>query len=774
MRLLILLLVLQVSTALAVSETSVNTWTRIETQNFEFVGDAPEVAIRDTAERLERFREALSRVLPIGARSAKTRVILFKDAVSFKPFKPLRPDGTVDERVRGLLVTGEDINCIALSADNLELGTIFHEYVHDVIATEFGDAQVPAWLNEGLATYFQNFQMADDKTATFGTPRLEFVALLRTSPLISWDEFFALDNFTLHRESIDQRPVFYAQAWALTSYLVSLSEDTGKPINLSSLTSAASRLDRMTLGEKLGFAATPKAARSVKFVGTSPIVQVSTTPVAEAEFSSVLADLSFRLRKTHTEAYLRRASEMDTKLASPFVTLGQLRLRERKFDEAKAAFEKAITLDSRNYLAHYYHAFLLYQENLDEAAILRPLKPETARSIVDSLNRSIVLKSEFAQSHYLLGTIELASGNLPAAETAMRRAVGLKPGKANYSLQLARILLRQERVNDAIAITQPLASQSGDSRTATEAKAILANANELLMAKAAVDRGRQLEFRGARPLEILRYSDLTPEQVAKIDRDRENYNHNVLVERPGATDGHTVGFVDRVECVDDRIEFKIRFGMNRLTLTARKFDDVRYRVVVPGTRSYAFRCGSRFANDLALIVYKSSAGKPSIAGEVLAITFVPSDFEFLSAQQLRDAPYYVVEGRPSGDISQNEAISVKEREEMEREMRETQLRDIEERLRQPQVGEERIIGTPEKMECRAGRMNVSVKAGDASRVFSTPISKPFEIQSFNSGAQLIETGCLAQLPSLPAVITFKTAGSELISVEFVPAYFKLR
>jgi hypothetical protein len=172
-------------------------------------------------------------------------------------------------------------------------------------------------------------------------------------------------------------------------------------------------------------------------------------------------------------------------------------------------------------------------------------------------------------------------------------------------------------------------------------------------------------------------------------------------------------------------------------------------------------------------VYKPASGRTASAGEIKAITFVAPDFEFMTTEELRNAPMYVVEGRPGGDISQNAELAAKEREAMEREMRETQLRDIEDRLRQPLAGEDRVIGVPEKLECGSGRMKVTFRVDNTDRVFSSAITKPFDIQSFTSEAPIIETGCLAQLPNLPAVITYRRADSELISVEFVPAFFKL-
>jgi tetratricopeptide (TPR) repeat protein len=745
-------------------------WTRIETENFEFVGNADEASIRMVAERLGRFRTALGKVMHIRESAAHTRVIVFKDAVGFRGFKPLKADGTPDEKVLGLFVAGEDFNTIALAADNPDLGTVYHEYIHNIVSASFGTDQIPPWLNEGLASYFQTFQIPDEKTAKFGSARPEYLALLRTTPLIPWDEFFALDNFTLHQDAVNVRPIFYAQAWALASYLLSRSSNEIVEPNL--MVAEINKIERSRLSDAITFAGGEAAVRQLDIVGGTHGSRMTSSPVSEALANAILGDLLYRQRNSQTESYLKRAIELDPKLAVPYTTLGQLRMRERKFAEAKAVLEKAIALDSQSHLAHFAYAFLLLRENLDEAAMLRPLRPDIMAKIRGAVTRSIALNAKFGESHYLLATIEFSSGDIVIAETAIRKAVDLKPGNQNYALLLAQILLRQEKTDEPTRIASRLAAKPEDSRIKAEALAVLKNAGKLLKAINTANDAPEIHLAGYRKPIIVRYSDLTAEQVARIDRDREIFNYNVLIDRPTTGESHAVGYIDRIDCIDERIEFRVRSGKTRLSLSAKKFDDVRFRVTVPGTRSFAFRCGTRLPDDLAVIVFKP--GRSPVTGELKAITFVPRDFEFRTAEELMSSTHYVVEGRPPQDISQNEATSAREREAMEREMRETHIRDIEERLRQPGDGDERLIGLPEKLECKGGRMSITFKVGDSLRSFSTAITKPFELQSFNPEAQLVEVGCRAQLPPVPAVISFKKADNELVSVEFVPAWFKLR
>src|SRR5688572_18690806 len=87
-----------------VAANAVDVWTRIDSPNFEFIGNAPEADIRQVASRLERFRAALRSIFPQfpGNSGKKTRVVVFKDPDSFRNFKPKRSDGTPDDFVGGL------------------------------------------------------------------------------------------------------------------------------------------------------------------------------------------------------------------------------------------------------------------------------------------------------------------------------------------------------------------------------------------------------------------------------------------------------------------------------------------------------------------------------------------------------------------------------------------------------------------------------------------------------------------------------------------------
>src|SRR3954471_1145180 len=66
-------------------------WTRLASDHFVFIGDVPDRDMRDIAQRLEEFREVVSRVFSEDTTPSPvpTTVIVFQNDRSFTPFKPV-------------------------------------------------------------------------------------------------------------------------------------------------------------------------------------------------------------------------------------------------------------------------------------------------------------------------------------------------------------------------------------------------------------------------------------------------------------------------------------------------------------------------------------------------------------------------------------------------------------------------------------------------------------------------------------------------------------
>lgn len=778
-----------VSSAAAQKPNSPETWTRIDAPNFELIGNASEEDIRQTAQRLERFRGAILSVLSAKAATSKTRVVVFKDAASFRPFKPKRIDGTPDDLVSGLFQPGEDLNYIVLSGSGSELGVIYHEYTHDVLNSIFGKDEIPPWLNEGLAEYFQTFRIIDDSTAAFGGAQPARLRALTQDRLIAWNDLFSIDNVTLQQSDDGTRSRFYAQSMAAVQYLLDRTDTTNAAgranIEPGAMLRSAADADRteMTAGVRALIASGSFPTRSVALAGTGTELAVKGSDLSEGLTNAYLGDLLYHLKEYQgSETYLLKALTLEPKLSAANASLGMVRMRQRRFAEAQKFLEAAIRGDSNNYLVHFYYAYLLTRASMDEAGTVTRFSTETAVKIRESLRRSIDLNGKYAEAYRLAAFTALVTGEgLDDAADGLRKAIALRPGDKDLALMEAQIALRQERVDEARASAMRLLASSNDRRIKAEAEMILKSSDELKAARTKIrDDALVIEASGTRKPLILKYRDLTEEQIEAIDQERAINNTNLLIERSVDGEIQAVGRFGKIECKGDRILYRFQTGSGDLRLFGKQFDDLRIKILIEGTRAFAFKCDSAVSDELAVIVYRPSLQRSSAAdGELIAINFVPGNFKLRSLKEVANTPIVIIEGRPPTITDNNEKLAAAERAEMEREMRETQLRDLEDRLRKPMEGEHRILAIPEGPICSAGKMRITARNSEGIFELQARITNGFEAHSFNSETGVLEIGCRSPLPSLPAVITFRRNPQnendrELIAIEFVPKFYRFK
>lgn len=104
------------------------------------------------------------------------------------------------------------------------LSVLAHEGLHQYVAANC-PARLPAWLNEGLATYCESFELPGDDRVAF-TPRRNSYRLnaireaLQGGSILPLTEILATDagEVIVEGQSVKTR-TYYAQAWALTCYL---------------------------------------------------------------------------------------------------------------------------------------------------------------------------------------------------------------------------------------------------------------------------------------------------------------------------------------------------------------------------------------------------------------------------------------------------------------------------------------------------------------------------------------------------------------------------
>jgi len=389
------------------SASAKDEWLQLRSKNFFVIGNASEKDIRKVTAKLEQFRETFRQLFNRTKLDSPipTNVVVFKSDSAYKPFKPKRADGKTDNFIAGYFQPGEDVNYITLTVEAEDAdtyGTIFHEYVHFIIETNFGKSEVPPWFNEGLAEYYQTFAIEEDQKVKLGLPQGTHLALLQQNKLMPLDTLFKISNYALHQNANHSRSIFYAQSWALIHYLLQggKSEGLGKFLDLLMKDVPAEKAFQDAF--QITYGQMEQELR--KYVGLNRYrysmltfkskllfdAQMQVSLLGDADTNAYLGDLLYHTnRADDAELFLRKTLIVSPDSSMANTTMGMVKLRQRKFDEAKTYLEKAINGDQKNHLALYRYAYLLSREGRDEFGYVKSFQKENTAKMRALLKRAI-------------------------------------------------------------------------------------------------------------------------------------------------------------------------------------------------------------------------------------------------------------------------------------------------------------------------------------------------------------------------------------------------
>jgi tetratricopeptide (TPR) repeat protein len=394
-------------------------WSSVHSESLTVIGDTGPGDLRDVARRLEQFRLALGNVVADAKRppTLPTLVYVFGSRSALQPFLPLR-DGR-PAALRGYFHRDADGYAIAMSVDDHDeeaSSIVFHEYAHLLLQR---GRTLPIWLNEGLAEYFSTFALtARGRTADIGRPVPRHVRLLRERFL----PLAAVLSMSAQSELYDEgerRSVFYAEAWALTHYLMTEVPEGPEAISRYIAEPAADR----TADERFrdAFGTTPAGFEPrLKAYGENPTFRsrIFTLParldaesgpartLTEAEAAAWLGDLQRRIGRP-ADAAIRIADAMtsDPKGAAIQLALGRLQLDQGRTAGALVSLSRAVTGDPSSATAF---AWLAYAH--------------------------------------------MSIGQVAEARTAIDRALALEPGRPDFRLRDADISVLEGNVSRARAV----------------------------------------------------------------------------------------------------------------------------------------------------------------------------------------------------------------------------------------------------------------------------------------------------------------------------------
>ena len=795
----------------AVSVSAKDEWLQVRSKNFFLIGNASEKDIRKVGTRLEQFRETFRLIFgKMNLTSpVPTNVIVFKSDSYYKTFKPKRADGKIDNFVAGFFQPGDDVNYITLSTEGEEAetySTIFHEYVHFIVNTNFGKSEVPAWFNEGLAEYYSTFEIEADQKVRLGLLQQQHIPLLQQSKLIPLSTLFGISNSQLLQTGNHSRSIFYAQSWALIHYLIQGGKSEGLGKFLAALLRNVPPEKAFQDAFQIGYAQMEKDLQ--KYVGKSSYQYQQITlnnkllfendmivsPLGEVGSNAYLGDLLFHTnRGDDAESYLLTALKLQPDSSMANTTLGMVKLRQRKFDQAKIYLEKAIATDQKNHAAFYNYALLLSREGRDEFGYVQKFDKETAARMRDALRKAIAINPAFTESYELLAFVDLVNTEeLDDAVAQMQKALKYQPGNQRYSLRIAEIYMQQSKFSEAGPIAEKVSRTADDPGIKSRADGITSQ----IIQRKAIEESNAAEIKryetriatGNKPPRLIRRieggKEPTETEKAKMLEDATLRSMNDALRTLATGEQRVVAKIQKIDCKKRPIIYTVSTANETFTLTSMDFTNLELTAMDPDAANVQIGCDVNLSSHNALVTYKVvSNPKSTSRGELVAIDFVPANFRVMSEEEMSSAELVIYDQNESGNSVSSPVNPLATRPttaDLDSQRRALIMQSMRDALQKPGEGEKQEIGYLDKIECTEKASYFYLRTPTGIIKLLNVQTRPPRLVFYTPDLNGVQLGCGIKPIEFPAVFIYavkpdkkaKTAG-EILSVEFMPNSFTL-
>ncbi len=612
-------------------------WIRVKSKNFELIGNASEKNIDDVAVKLEQFRVVFGKLFSQMKLTSPvpTTVIVFKNDADFDPYRSSKWAG-------GYFLSSEDKNYIVLplGADRDDTyAIIFHEYVHYLVTSNFGRNRIAPWFNEGIAEYYDKFQIVDDQTFSIGGISKRHLQTLRSSPLIPFKSFFATDYETLQNKGNHGASIFYAQSWAFLHYLIHGSNGKraaqfGKFMTLTlngepsdSAFHKAFNTDYSILENELRFyiakpqLITPTIVRleeKLKFDD-----QLQTSRLSSADSKAYLGDLVYRGGdRVRAEMMLKEALQLDPDSGLANTALGIIRIHQNRLEEAGEFLEKAVKSKPNDYSVYYYYAYALGKNG--------GYSSQTAAKIKAAALKTIELNPDFAPTYDIIVNVSLEQNeDLDTAIGYAKRGIALDRDEQSFQLNLANLYIRKKDTANANTIIEAVLRSAKKPEILTYAKQLKASISEIETQSAA---GYAVPEEDGPPVKLKRVDvsgGLTMEEIQRMKLEAEIKGINQELRNPLENEVRVLGHLTSIGCEGKIIKYFVKTQRGNLVFRSTGFGSIKFKTYNVDTGDLKLGCDLVKTPFFGVITYKPDAGKTSKTGVLVRIEFVPEYFRFI-------------------------------------------------------------------------------------------------------------------------------------------------
>jgi len=434
-------------------------WVEARTPHFIVMSDGGEGKARQIAAQFEQIRHVFAVTLPNATLDPPLPIEIFaaKDGKAFESLFPEFPVEKLRQQPQGVFISTPEKTFIGLRTN--ANGKFLYQDVYEQYASMILDLSyhsLPPWTKLGLADLLSSLE-ANENGARIGKADPDDLSSLWESPLLPLDIVCKADGASpYYTSSRDRRTTFSTESWALVHYLlvnpavrdshplpqyISLVENGSDPL------ASARQLfgDLSALRERLGayvkqaefpqYDVPPDAGRG----------DVSVRTLSAAEIGARAGDFdSYRGQNDEARSRLVDAEEADSHLAEAEEAFGYLMYKQHELDEAERRLVHAAELDPKNVLAYYYRGKLLLARVGANA-----FAPETLGATA-AFEQAVSVRPGFSPAWAELSSLYAdRPATLGRALQAAQHAASLEPGNVRYQYDLAFVLSRLGRTEDA-------------------------------------------------------------------------------------------------------------------------------------------------------------------------------------------------------------------------------------------------------------------------------------------------------------------------------------
>lgn len=346
-------------------------------------------------------------------------------------------------------------------------------------------------------------------------------------------------------------------------------------------------------------------------------------PLTEAEAQAYLGDLLLHSNRAESVTYLEKALQLDPNLGMAHASMGMLRFRQGKTDEARASLERAIAANSQNYLAHYYYAFTLSRRHPEDSQ--SRFTPEQTARIREHLKRATELRPDFPESYSLLAFVSLITGSeIDESIASIRRVLSESPGRDDFRFMLGQLYMRKNDYGTARQLLEQVAKS--DDEMKQPAQMMLDQLNRL--EKQDVQYGDPK----TNPSGLRTTSSMTPPNVIAgetlvVETSDPSSALREVLRKPAEGETQIMATLVRIECDVKNIVFVLQTSSGLLRLRTNSFDDIEITTFTADVKG-EITCGPRKPANVVVICYLPNTDKRVKADGVLkSVEFVPTDFK---------------------------------------------------------------------------------------------------------------------------------------------------